>query len=328
MNIRLRPDLERVRLGDFALPLGIDPVDRRPPEVGYTVSYNPGEEDDPDTYTFHIVVSHERLKALLARVFTLLPTTVWPIIEVDSYDAYRTIDVYIAQEDGPVSRDAFIADWCDYEDVLLEEGALGAGANSEEPFIEVFVDQWKAVSVHVPLDMRGAVEAMLRDDGLSEVAQTWPEADAERSYDATIRPVLDGESEGGMSLDDVIVDLRHRWNLELNVDPDRNLDEGGRELGVTLWHAGIVVYDSDEARGRVGYMSLWASARSLTELEGLIEEAIARYPEWSSAYECYSVTRVAFDDRPATLNHIGPRQSQAVIHLVDIQPVEEHKRPA
>ena len=31
---------------------------------GYTIAYTPGEEDEPDTYAFHVVVSHERVRSV------------------------------------------------------------------------------------------------------------------------------------------------------------------------------------------------------------------------------------------------------------------------
>ena len=58
---RLRSDLERAVIGGFALPLGLEPVRLDPPQQGYTVDYAPGEEDEPDAYSFHIVISHERI---------------------------------------------------------------------------------------------------------------------------------------------------------------------------------------------------------------------------------------------------------------------------
>lgn len=318
--LRVRSDLERVRLGDYALPLGLEPVDPRPPRQGYTLTYNPAQDDEPDTYTFHIVVSHERLRPLLQRAFTLLPAQVSPIIEIDSYDAYRTVDVYIGREDEPVSISEFLETWEDFEPVFLEDGAVGAGANSEEPFIEVFLDQWKGLSIHVPPDLRQPVEALLSQLHIEPVEETWPAADPTHPHDATIRPVLDTSEETLPTLDDVILELRRRWRLELNVDPDRNVDDGGRELGMTLWYATLLVHD--DLNDRSAFMTVWASAKSLSELEGLIEAALQDYPEWSS-FECYSVCRVAYDDRPDELDHLKPRRSKPEVHLVRLHGDEE-----
>lgn len=330
-TFRLRTDLERVRLGGgprggFALALGIEPVDKRPPTEGFTVTYNPGEDGEPDTYSFHAVVSHEKLRDLVRGALALLPPHVSPIIEIDSYDAYRTVDVYIGREETPLSLNDFVDTWTEFEPVLLEDAAVGAGANSDEPFIEIFLDQWKGLSIHVPPEVRDSVESMLREQGLEEVASTWPPPEvgserggSERVYDATIRPVLDTSDDALPTLDDVVLELRRRWNLELNVDPESNVDDGGKELGMTLWNAALVVEDSRGATDRSAYMQVWASARSLSQLEQLIDSVFEQYPEWS-LYECYSVMRVAYDDRPDELEHLKPRRTAPEVHLVQIYP--------
>src|SRR5687767_8662404 len=96
-EFQLRKDLQRVTISGFALPLGIAPAPgrMRAPVQGYTLSYVPGEEEEPDTYSFHIVVSHERLKPILHRAFDLLPEQVFGIIGIGSRDAYRSTDTFI-----------------------------------------------------------------------------------------------------------------------------------------------------------------------------------------------------------------------------------------
>ena len=90
-DFRLRSDLKRAVIDGFALPLGIDPgsdLSRfKPPVQGYTVTYTPAQDDEPDTYAFHIVVSHERLAPVLHKAFELLPDEVFGIIEIGSRDA-------------------------------------------------------------------------------------------------------------------------------------------------------------------------------------------------------------------------------------------------
>ncbi|MGI9014397.1 MAG: hypothetical protein ACR2GY_09125 [Phycisphaerales bacterium] len=358
--LKLRTDIQRVSLGRFALPLGIVPVDLREPVQGYTVTYNPGENEEPDTYAFHIVVSHERLQPLLRDAFGLLPEEISPIIEVDSYDAYRTVDVYIGREDEPIERETFLAAWSQYEPLLLEDGAIGVGANSDEPFVEIFIDQWKALSIHVPLEMRPAVDELLARHLLSEVPATWPPADSKLRYEATIRPVLEADSEGPLTVDDVLVELRNLWSMELNIDPETNVDEGGRELGLTLWHAAIIVStsrsdegedddqtaqvlidvdeDADEElldEGPTAMLSVWASASSLSELEELILEALDGNPDYGFL-DWYAVARVPFDNRPAQMDDLDLKDRTARVHLLDIMaedadseadPPEEHPPP-
>ena len=113
-SYRLRTDLKRAVIDGYALPLGLTPGSiTQAPQQGYTVEYVPGEEDEPDTYSFHIVVSHERLVPILHRMLDLLPDEVYGIVEIGSRDAYRSMDVYMAQE--PIPRRQFMRGWRRYE---------------------------------------------------------------------------------------------------------------------------------------------------------------------------------------------------------------------
>ena len=310
---RLRSDLRRAVIDGFALPLGLVPGDVAAPTQGYTVEYAPGEEDDPDSYAFHIVVSHERLTPILDRVFARLPRRVFPIVEIGSRDAYRSVDVYMAQE--PIAREQFMRGWRRYGSILVEDGSIGVGANSEEPFLEVFLDQWKGLWMHVPLAARSRLEAMLESFGLREVPETWPEMDEQRSLRALrLRNVLTLKDEFSPDLDELLLQLRYDWDLGLNVDPETNIDEGGRELGPTLWHATVVVESVDDP-DTGAYASIWATAASLAEMEELIHDALARYPAWRFT-DLYTVDRVAYDERPEELTALPPRQRQSKVHLV------------
>ncbi len=247
-DFHLRTDLQRVTIDGFALALGIAPRPGRlkAPQQGYTVSFVPARDDEPDTYSFHAVVSHEKVAPLVRHAFEFLPDEVFAIVEIGSRDAYRSTDTYISDE--PISRDDFLEAWRDYEPFLLEDSCIAAGANSEEPFIEVFIDQWKGVAIHVPPEMREEVEAMLQEHGLEEVIHTWPDkgpdelsADADSEDESPVRSVLDLRDEHSPDVDELLLDLRHCWKLELNIDPESNVDEGGRDLGSTLWHAMVIV---------------------------------------------------------------------------------------
>ncbi|MDY7107155.1 MAG: hypothetical protein SYC29_00820 [Planctomycetota bacterium] len=315
-SFRLRSNLKRAAIGDFALPLGLVPGDVDPPQQGYTVDYAAGEDDEPDTYLFHVVVSHERLAPLLERAFALLPRDVYGIVEIGSRDAYRSADVYMGQE--PIPRDEFRAGWKQYQPFLLEDGSIGAGANSEEPFLEIFLDQWKGLSLHVPLSMRGDIEDMLDEFGLNEVSATWPAMDDEASEKALrLRPVLELEDAYSPDVDELLLQLRHVWNLELNVDPDTNVDEAGRALGRTLWHAMVIIESADEPDAGA-YVSIWATAGSLTEVERLIDSALASSPNWRFV-EVYTIDRVAYDERPDELTDLPPKREKSEVHLVSFE---------
>jgi hypothetical protein len=312
----LRSNLKRAVIDGFALPLGLVPGDIQAPNQGYTVDYTPGEDDEPDTYLFHVVVSHERLAQIIDRAFSLLPEEVYGIVEIGSRDAYRTADVYMAQE--PVSAREFRAGWKRYEAFLLEDGSIAAGANSEEPFLEVFLDQWKGLSLHVPLSMRDQVEKIFAGFGLMEVPSTWPAMDDQASEKALrLRPVLSLEDEYSPDVDELLLQLRHTWKLELNVDPDTNVDEAGRTLGRTLWHA-LVIIESVEDPDAGAYVSIWATAGSLGEMEELIDSALAGSPTWRFV-EIYTIDRVAYDERPDELADLPTRRDKAEVHLVSFE---------
>ena len=111
--------------------------------------------------------------------------------------------------------------------------------------------------------------------------------------------------------------MRHTWKLELNVDPDTNVDEAGRTLGRTLWHA-LVIIESVEDPDAGAYVSIWATAGSLGEMEELIDSALAGSPTWRFV-EIYTIDRVAFDERPDELADLPPRREKAEVHLVSFE---------
>lgn len=316
-TFRLRTDLERAVIDGFALPLGITPGPIKPPMPGYTIAYSSARDDEPDTYSFYVTVSHEQVGPIVRRTFDLLPDAVYGIVEISSRDAYRPIDVYMGQEEIELRR--FLSTWRQCEPVLLEDASIAAGANSENPFVEVFLDQWKGLSIIVPLTMRDDVEAALQEFDLDEVAQTWPTGtDNPALEESKIRPVLASDGGGGPDIDDILLMLRGEWQLELNIDPDRNVDEGGRELGMTLWHAIVGVESTDADTGDPADVSIWATAGSLTELETLIEDVLSRDNDWQNP-EIYSTDRVAFDERPDELSDLPPKRGGAEVHLVSIE---------
>ena len=233
-NYKLRTDLKRAVIGTFALPLGIEPLNLPAPNQGYTLEFTEGEDGEPDGWSFHVVASHDRMAGLVREAFGLLPEEVTPIAEVGSRDAYRSMDVFIAQQ--PLPFEHFLETWEAFEPVILEDASIGVGANAEDPFVEVFLDSWKGLLIHVPDDMKGQVERMLRRHSLREVEHTWPEDLDEQEMPSQVREVLQIEDEESPDLDEVLLQMRERWDLQLDVDPTGNVDDAGRELGNTLWY--------------------------------------------------------------------------------------------
>jgi hypothetical protein len=338
-EFRLRQDLTRRSVGSFQLPLGVEPEGLPEPTQGYTLTYQAGEGDEPDTYAFHIVVSHDKLKPIIDAAFDLLPDEVTPVVEIGSRDAYRSVDVYVGEEPLPV--DHFLRVWYEFEDVLIEDVCIGAGANAEDPFVEVFVDSWKGIVIHVPMEWRERVEKMLHKLGLEEVAETWPGGLEQEEPLSQIREVLEIEDEHSPDLDELLLQLREAWDLTLNIDPESNLDDAGRELGLTLWHAIVIAEPIQDplGDGRVGsgsgsleeqldglmpgeiesgaYISFWATAASLAEIEEMIGDWFDAQEDWAFK-SVYSMDRVAFDERPDELSSLPHRRTKAEIHFAEI----------
>jgi len=315
-DFQLRTDLERHRVGDFLLPLGVEPTGLPEPVQGYTLEFEPGEDDGPDTYAFHVVVSHERLKPIIDAAFALLPAEVTPIVEVGSRDAYRSMDVLLGAE--PVPIDDFLRVWYAFEEILIEDVCIGAGANAEEPLIEVFVEPWKGIVIHVPVEMRERIERLLAGFGLAEVPETWPlDLDRDDRPLSRTREVLTLEDEHSPDLDELLLQLREAWQLELDVDPEENVDDAGRRLGLTLWH---VITMADPAGGDPedgAYVSMWITAGGLAEVEELVAGWFDASDEWTFR-EFYSTDRVAFDERPEALSSLPARRDEAEIHAVSV----------
>lgn len=332
-DFRLRRDLQRSVIDGFELPLGIEPVALKPPTQGYTIAFNPGQQDEPDTYTFQVVVSHSRLVPIVEKAFELLPDEIVPIVEIGSRDAYRSIDVYLGREAIPVAE--FLDVWVAFKEILVEDAAIGIGANSEEPFVEVFLDSWKSLTIHVLPELREEVEAMLHGFGLEEVPETWSMGEEENELDPRthVREVLEIIDEHSPDIDELLLQLRQVWDLELNIDPETNVDESGRRLGMTLWHAYVLLEpaDGDETRG--AYLSMWVTAASFAEAEGMIHRTLEEYPMWSFG-EIYTLDRISYDDRPNDLADLPPRRTRSQIHLIQIDewgdgrpPIDRERSP-
>ncbi len=310
---RMRSDLTRASVGGYALPLGLEPVALPEPTQGYVCTMNISEGEEPDTYAFHVVLSHDRLKPLIESAFDLMPELVVPIVEVGSRDAYRTLDVYLGRRELPF--DEFLAVWNEYEPVIYEDASIGVGCNADEPFVEVFLDSWKGLSITVPVTMRRQVQRLLQRHGLREVQETWPDS-LDRLTEPPTKPrdVLALDDLKCPDLDDILMQLRDALDLELNIDPGANVDESGRELGMTLWFATVLAGKAGQ-RDRGAYVSIWATASSMTELEDLAVRSVEQLQGYTFD-GFYTCDRVAYDDRPEELTDIPPRRMIAQVHQV------------
>lgn len=242
---RVDESIQRTIIDDFAFPLGVYPVEPMAPRQGYTVWFEPADGDDgdedtdegaqweewPDRYVFDIAITSTRLEALVRQLLALLPPRVFPILDVLGADAYREVDPYVAYD--PIGQEHILDALRRYRGYFFEDGLVGFGAMAEDPFLYVFVDEHKMVTVRVQADHKEKVEALLAAFDLAPIEKV-------AGADATVhehRGVLDAP-EGRPDLltaEEIVEELRDEWALVLNVDPAGNTDDDGHELGITGW---------------------------------------------------------------------------------------------
>lgn len=275
---RIDTSIERIEKGGFACPLGAYPVnpDDFAPLQGYRVEFEPADGDDdegeweewPDRYMYDVVISHERLESLARACFALLPGRVYPILDVLGNDAYREVDPYIAYE--PVGFERFIDAIRRHRGWFYEDGMVGFGAMSVEPFVYVYIDEHKILTVRAQVDLRERVEKILGAFDLQPVEEPLGVDSVEHEH----RGVLDAPEDRTdlLTLDEIIDELRDQWRLELNVDPEENVDDDGRQLGVTGWRCVVRTASADGERDE--YKVVMLAAPNLSDAERMAVGAV------------------------------------------------------
>lgn len=281
--------LQRTLIEGFRFALGVYPVEDMVPKQGYAVEFEPsdggdqGGDDDleqwPDRYAYDVVLSHERLDPFIDACFALLPGRVFPILDFLGHDAFREVDPYIAYERCGVER--LIDGYRRFRPFMLEDGMVGFGAMSEEPFFYFFVDEHKIVTLRCEPEGRRPIERLLEAFDLEEIAEP-AGADAAAHEHRNVLTAPDNEP-SVLSGEEIVEHLRDRWRLSLNIDPESNVDDEGHELGLTAWRCLVrCIADADpEPRTRYGEALLWAQC--LREAEDLASEAFDAAPPGSSA---------------------------------------------
>jgi hypothetical protein len=261
----------------FQFPLGVYPVEEFQPKPGYTAEFEPADGGDaesdweewPDRYMFDVVVPANRLRGLCLTLLSLLPTRVYPILDILGEDAYREVDPYIAYD--PIGFDQFIELMYKHEDWLFECGLVGFGAMSDDPFLYVYVDEHKILTVRAQSDLKDVIERALE-------AFDAPLVDTLLSVDTVAhehRSVLD-PAPGSLVEEEILEELIDHWRLQINVDREHNLRDDGKELGVTGWRC--LVRLSADAASQPVYGHVWLRAACLEDaewgaLDALAEEA-------------------------------------------------------
>ncbi|MEK6700635.1 MAG: hypothetical protein AABZ53_00070 [Planctomycetota bacterium] len=231
--------LTRHEIDAFKFPLGVYPVEELAPKPGYTLDFEAGDGDEsdgdweewPDRYVFDAVLSAERVPALVRTILALMPNKVYPILDILGHDAFREIDPYVSYE--LVGLDRLVEAIRQVPDFFFEDGLCGFGAMSQEPFIYFFVDEHKIVTIRAEAPLREKIEKVLAAFDL-EHREDAAGVDAAAHEHRTILVAPDTEAHL-MSFDEIVEQLHDDWRLVLNIDPETNVDEEGKELGVCAW---------------------------------------------------------------------------------------------
>jgi hypothetical protein len=286
---RVDPELARTVIDGFAFPLGVYPIEPMRPLPGYIVEFEPADagvggeegqfEEWPDRYVFEVVISAERLEPLCRSLLGLFAWgssrgaslaggggRVYPIVDYLGHDQYREVDPYISYD--LIGADRFLDAIRRYRGFFFEDGLCGVGAMIDEPFLYIFIDEHKIVTIRCEPHRREKVERILQAFDLELLTPANPPAgaDAAAHEHRTIMVTADDRPDL-LTADEIIETLRDEWNLVLNVDPEANLDEEGRELGVTPWRC-LVRVGSEEPLDRPGGESQGAAAGTAGESGG------------------------------------------------------------
>jgi hypothetical protein len=282
---RIDTTIQRHTVDGFDFPLGAYPIEPMTSRAGYTLHFESADADDtndeagqleqwPDRYVFDIVIKATRVESLCRSLFSMLPGRVYPILDVLGNDAYREADPYVAYD--LIGQEHFTEALRRYRGWFYEDGLVGFGVMSDEPFIYIFIDEHKIVTVRVEASLKPKVESILAAFDLHEVDQI-------AGADAALhehRGVLDCPTDRPDLLcpEEIIEELRDSWGLQLNIDVDRNLDEFGNALGFTPWRCLVRVLESPSAEIRYAEVFLIADCYSAAvrqaceAVEDLIED--------------------------------------------------------
>lgn len=285
--------IERKKTGGFTFALGVYPTAKAEPRAGYIVEFESADSDVgmpedistlgasgeweewPDRFLFDICVTHARVRSLCTLLFRLLPGRVYPILDILGRDEYREIDPYIAYD--AVGLDRFIETITVYGDWLYEDGLVGFGAMSLDPFLYVFIDEHKIVTVRAEFDLKSRVEKVLRAFELQPIDEIRGADSADHEHRSVLLTPQNDNSL--LSIDEIVEDLRDLWRLQLNIDPTVNVDEKGKDLGITGWYCIGRAVDPADATHRK-YAEVLVSGDCLNTVEELVEDALrAQLPE-------------------------------------------------
>jgi hypothetical protein len=223
----------------FKFPLGVYPVEDMKPKPGYTLDFEPADGGDesgdweewPDRYVFDAVLSAERVPGLVRLLLGMMPAKVYPILDILGHDAFREIDPYVSWD--LVGTDRIMEAIRQVPGFFYEDGLCGFGAMSEEPFLYFFVDEHKIVTIRAESVLRDKIERLMTAFGLTQTEEAAGVDSAAHEHRSVL--VTPKEDPISMSFDEIVEQLRDDWRLVLNIDPETNVDDDGKDLGRTTW---------------------------------------------------------------------------------------------
>ncbi|TVS06960.1 MAG: hypothetical protein EA423_05005 [Phycisphaerales bacterium] len=323
--------LTRLEVPGFRYPLGVFPTSELTPRPGFAVSFEPADggesaedgaewEEWPDRYAYEVVVSSERLPAMVSSLLPLLPGRVYPILDVLGRDAYREIDPFISYE--LVGLDRFIDGVRRYRPFLYEDGLCGFGAMCDDPFIYLVIDEHKNLVLRVTPEDRERVEKILRSFDLEQIEDPVGIDAADHEHRSVLLAPEDKPE--FLSVDEVVERLRDEWRLTLNIDIESNTDDDGRELGVTAWRCLVRVNTEENPDPK--YAEVLMEAPNFRCAEEGCQEATIRRLGLDEASLIDLITISADRVRPETLKRwLAGRRQEASEMLSDLPDTRIHR---
>ncbi len=301
-RIALDSAIERHVIDGFRFPLGVYPVEKLVPRAGYVLEFEPADggnaydgiddaepaksangvpeetagdgqgaewEEWPDRFMFDVLVGADRLPALVRLLLAMLPPRVYPILDVLGNDTFREIDPYIAYDLVGIER---VLDGIGrYGDWLFEDGLVGFGAMSLDPFLYVFVDEHKAVTVRAGIEQKERIERVLAAFDLDEVPEIRGADAVAHEHRGVLVPA--SADQATLVAEEIVEQLRDAWLLQLNIDAHANIDDDGNSLGVTCWRC--VVRCAEAETGPATYAEVLLRADCLERAESLAIDAVS-----------------------------------------------------
>jgi hypothetical protein len=270
------PDLKNVQAAGLTFPLGVFPVEPLEPVAGYTMEFEAADgaedgsdlEEWPDRYVLDILLSAERLPALVVQLIGLMPPRIYPILDFIGHDEFREIDPYISYDQ--IGVDLFLDSLRQFRGFFYEDGMVGFGAMSEAPFFYMFVDEHKILTLRVEPALKDRVERLLEAFDLDMHPELVGVDTVSHEHRSVL--IMPADRPNALSPEEVVAHLRLEWRLILNVNPEHNLDDEGRELGLTAWQAMLRCSESEDEKPRLAEVYLWATC--LNEAEELALGAV------------------------------------------------------